>query len=351
MADRHLILIIPKLLNSTLLFTCQITDPVTGEKVSLIDKGKNGQVKIGELDPTDRVKQIPMNVRTRIEFDFDKDDLKSQDTKNYVSFWSKDNALIQRKGSLKNSATAYLIIEDLTETKSAKVVSNKDIRKAMQKFETFGSEGNLRGWKNIAYYFGVPSADKLDYDDLYLLLVDAKDGGLLLQPENIQRFLNYNSNDFNTQLAINTSRAIEKGFIEKRSDSGSGDSYYINNHPVGKTESDVIVYLEANKDFYFNYVVEKLGDEAEKEKEVRKEFTDKKIETIDIEGVRARCKELFETLKEKGVKGSKASRYAQFVTVEKIQEAIDEAEILLAERSGGIGATIETTEKAPAIQE
>lgn len=320
---------------ATTLFICQFTDPKRDNKlISLINVGNDGRVVEGDLLPNTELKSLPLDRSFKYEFTFNEDDKLDPLRKNYHDFWTRNPLVLCKSGKENpNHSVTHLILEDLTAEKEQKAVSIRDIRKALAKYETLSEKTQ----RNVAYYFGVVNADKLgqDPDALYIHLCDPA-AGKLLQSENIEKFLKYDPADEKVQLQINARRAIEKGIVEKKNQMGK-DTFFINNHPIGDTEESVIAYLDLNPEFYSTYVVEKLGDLAEKVKQETKEKTpDGIIETPDVEQLREQCKALFEEGKTYGIKNAKASRHAQFrnpeTMVKDLQDAIKEMQEFIKEK-------------------
>jgi hypothetical protein len=320
---------------ATTLFICQFTDPKKDNKLqSLINDGKDGRWHEGELLPGMELKTMPLDRNFKYDFTFDYDQKNDKLYKNYENFWTRDPRVFCKSGKKNvNHELTNLILEDLTAEQDQKIVNIKDVRKALAKYETLSERTHI----NVAYYLGVVNADKLgkDPDALYILLADPT-GGIIMKPENIQKFLNYQPDDEQVQLQINVRRAIEKGLVEKKNQMGK-DTYFINNHPIGDTPESVIAYLDINKDFYFQFIVEKLGDIAEVTKqEAKSNKKEEIIETPDVEELRKLCKAKFEELRNLGIKGSKASRHAQFVSpqtmVKDLQDAIKEADKFIEEK-------------------
>lgn len=335
MSDIRKIRIYAPTFSATTAFICQFNDRgKKGKTVSLVNNGTDGRYVEDQLPPNTEVKALILDKNFRYEFSCDLDDKGNPLTINYTEYWSRDPRVLCRSGRKNpNYEVPHLFLEDLTSEKEQKVVSIRDIRKALAKYETLSEKTQ----RNVAYYFGVINADTVgkDPDALYILLCDPV-GGKILQSENIQRFLDYNPDDEQVQLQINARRAIEKGIIEQREASGK-NTFFINNHPIGDTEEAVIAYLDLNPEFYSTYIVEKLGDIAEKAKQEAKQPQEEEvIETADVEQLRKRCKALFEEGKALGIKNAKAGRWAQFVNpatmAKDLQDAITEMEGFIAEK-------------------
>lgn len=240
-------------------------------------------------------------------------------------------------------------LEDVTETKENKVVDVKRRRMASQKYEAMSGKDQ----RNVGYFFGIANADEIyqkDENDLYLMLLDVP-GGIIYNTSpgdvsNMDKFLGnadvktktypmgvppYSPSDERTQTSINARRAVEKKVIDF-----NGKTYFINNHPVGETIEQVIGYLETNRDFYYTYVIERLGDAAIYEKKKERRADQDKIETLDITALRAEAKALFEEGRGYGLKGLGVAKYAQIENPEKLKTVIEEAKQEVAKwRPGG----------------
>ncbi len=320
------------------LYFCQFNDK-EGELHTLLEGSKHGKYHKGEVPKGSNVKSINFTVsnRNRNFFeDFKVDTTKptSDEYKNYNHFWLKAPN-VKPPAEIENpnyTGHADLIIENITKSEENNVKLNSNKNKAYQKFMALDAEGS-RNKRNVAFFFGVPEADKMTEEKLMLKLADFT-SGTIMQPENIQRFLDYDSGDFLTQLSINTRRAIAKGYVETRM-SGSTTTYYINNHPVGESEDGVISYLDSNRDFYHDYIVVKLGDAAEKQKKDNEKKAAKAeiIATDDLVALKATMKELFDKCKALGIRKPKVQYYDQIKDLQKAKDAIAEAEQLIEQNS------------------
>lgn len=329
-------------------FPCQFTDSQTHNVISLIDGGRYGRVIDRPLALNERLKEIKFssgkmddkNVNSLFyEIEYDRDNRGSQETEVVNRFWMKHPKVGNLNGVNDNLiGEPVLSLEDLTATKKENVDNVEKKFKAYQKFVMLGE----RGKRNVAYAFGIPNADKMSEQDLTLELIDPSKGILMRTDDarnekgmdvasSIDRFLKYDSEDFRTQLFINTRRAIEKGVVEQKNDQ-DGTTYYINNHPVGKDVDGVVNYLDNNKDFYSKYIIEALGDEAEKQAKAAQKKQDEEISTVDVEGMKRTMKQLQDRLVAVGVKGAGVSRWNTVSNIDKMKDSIAEAEAILKEK-------------------
>ncbi len=329
----------------TVLYICQFIDPVTNKKISLVENGGVGRYREGDLLPNEVVKAMNFELNPRqperyiYKFKFNDEKQDSAEYQAYKKFWLRAPGVKPPEGEknpnfnrlLPNGdinpifiPVPTLVIEDLStkEENEAELIFKKD--KVLQKFKMLDAVGELKNKRNVAYYFGVPEADTMDEKKLVVRLVEPS-SGILMQRENMDKFLDYDTGDFLTQLAINARRAIETKIVESRI-VGNGITYFINNHPVADTEEGVITYLDNNRDFYIQYIVEKLGEKALAEKKEKRAQVAEKIESIDLVGLQNKAKERFEQLKALGIKGAKVAKWAQIQSAEKLQDAIKEAD-------------------------
>lgn len=343
------------------LIICQFTNKANNNVLcSLLNGGKYGRYHEGEVPKGVEVmtmKIAPYGSGTHeIVIDADINNRSDEGMKILTNFWSK-HPIVKNKNFFDANPNQLpnpeYTLEDTTVTKENKVMDVKRRREASQKYEAMGE----RGQKNVGYFFGISNADQVfdkDENELYIMLLDSPNG-LIYQTvneiSNLDKFLGnadfknaqypygipaYSDNDERTQLVINTGRAIEKGIV-----SYDGKTYTINNHPVGVTPEMVVGYLETNKDFYHQYIIEKLGDAALQEKKEKRKAATEVIETFDLAGQRAKMKGLFDQLKNIGLKGFKVQRWAVMDNPEKIKDAIREAEEALAKsRTGNIETNI-----------
>ena len=315
------------------MFICQFSDVETGKLFSLVENQKKGKFVEGALPDKTSPKVINFIVHPKrpneytFEFEYNDERLDSLEYIAYQKFWLKHPSVLPPKGQKNpNFKNAEFIMEDLTDMRENEAELIKRKSKVYQKYTQLDAVGETRNKKNVAYHYGISNADKMNENDLLVVLVG--NSGILMQEKNIDSFLKYDSGDTHIQLSINTRRAIEKGIVERKR-TNNQDTFFVNNHPIGNSEDAVISYMDSNNEFYAQYIVQKLGDDAEVEKKEKKKHIAETIKVDDLEGMRKEAKEKLDILVGFGIKGAKVGRWASIQSAEKMKEAIDDADAVI----------------------
>ncbi len=341
---------------------CQFTNKANDNKLcSLLTGGKFGRFHEGPVPAGSEVmvlKIAPYGTGQHdITVEADINNMNDEGMKVVTKFWSKHPIITNKNFFEQNPnqipSPEYELV-DTTIAKENRVEDVKRKRTASLKYEAMGA----RGQKNVGYFFGISNADDVyekDENELYVMLLDT--GGKMYEVvggiSNLDRFLGnpniktkqypygipeYSDSDERSQLVINTGRAIEKGIIAY-----DQKTYTINNYPVGASPEDVVGYLDTNRDFYHQHIIEKLGDAALQERKEKRKLATEVIETIDVAGLKAKAKDLFGQLKELGLTSSKTgvSKWAVTDNPEKLNAAIAEAEEMLRITRNNTGGAIE----------
>lgn len=340
---------------------CQYTNKANDNKLcSLLTGGKFGRYHEGPVPAGSEVmvlKIAPYGTgQHEIVIDADIMNMNDEGMKVVSKFWAR-HPIVRCKNCFNDFNPNQIPspeyeLTDTTVAKENRVEDVKRKRVASVKYEAMSA----RGQKNVGYFFGIANADSIydnDENDLYVMLLDT--GGKMYDTvngiSNLDRFLGnpnirtqqhpygipeYKEDDERTQLVINVGRAVEKGIIPF-----DGKTYTINNYPVGTSPEEVVGYLDTNRDFYHQHVIEKLGDAALQEKREKRKAAGDVIETIDIAGQKAKVKDLYERAKSLGITGLKASRWNTMSRPDQLSDAIKEAEEKIREVTNAQGGIIE----------
>jgi hypothetical protein len=306
--------------NGEMPIICQFTDGESGEVISLLEGGKHGQVKEGAIDQKLHTLRMVTFSKTTpfLEIEVDPNNLKDEGLIAIQKFWKRHPKVGSKNGEVNRNADGQplMLIENVTATKGDKKGHVMKVKQAIEKYNGLSE----RSRKNVAYLFGHTGADTMDETDLYLLLADPMmGGGTIIQAGNIDKFLAYQPEDEDSQLQINVRRAVERDLIKRE-----GSTFMVNNSPIATDENGVIAYFKNNQDFYGRYVIDALGDDAEKVRIEKKKVQDENIETIDVNALRDECKAIFEQCKALGATGLQAQRWAVMSVPKKLQDAIKE---------------------------